>query len=115
MDVVCIGEALIDFVSRQPGETLVSATQYTAATGGAPANVAAGLAKLGRQAQLIATVGKDAFGRKIERDLQALGVHCLLRVDPDHFTTLAFVKQEVSGQHEFEFYQARTTICIRRR
>ncbi len=104
MDVVCIGEALIDFVSRQPGETLVTATQYTAATGGAPANVAAGLAKLGRQAQLIATVGRDAFGRKIERDLQALGVHCLLRVDPDHFTTLAFVKQEVSGQHEFEFY-----------
>lgn len=104
MDVLCIGEALVDFVSREPGKTLVSATQYTAATGGAPANVAAGLAKLGRQAQLIAVVGKDAFGRKIQRDLEALGVYCSLRVDPDHFTTLAFVKQEVSGQHEFEFY-----------
>lgn len=104
MDVLCIGEALVDFVSRERGETLVTATQYTAATGGAPANVAAGLAKLGRQAQLIATVGNDVFGRKILHDLEALGVQCSLRIDPEHFTTLAFVKQEAGGQHEFEFY-----------
>lgn len=103
MDVLCIGEALIDFVSRERGESLVTATQYSAATGGAPANVAAGLAKLNRQARLIATVGNDAFGRKILRDLEALGVHCTLRVDPDHFTTLAFVKQGTGGDHDFEF------------
>ncbi len=103
MDVLCIGEALIDFVSRERGESLVTATQYSAATGGAPANVAAGLAKLNRQARLIATVGDDAFGRKILADLQALGVECTLRVDPDHFTTLAFVKQGTAGDHDFEF------------
>jgi fructokinase len=103
MDVLCIGEALVDFVSRERGETLETATQYTAATGGAPANVAAGLAKLGRQAQLIATVGDDAFGRKVLHDLQALGVVCTLRVDPDHFTTLAFVQQGKAGQHDFAF------------
>lgn len=103
MDVLCVGEALIDFVSRERGVTLVTAEQYTAAAGGAPANVAAGLAKLGRQARLIATVGDDALGRKVQHDLEAVGVDCALRVDPDHFTTLAFVKLGAKGDREFEF------------
>ncbi len=103
MDVLCIGEALIDFVSRERGATLVTATQYAAATGGAPANVAAGLAKLGRQAGLIATVGDDVFGRKIVNDLEAIDVVCALRMDPDHFTTLAFVKQGSEGDRDFQF------------
>lgn len=103
MDVICIGEALIDFVSRKRGETLVTATEYTAATGGAPANVAAGLAKLNRRARLIATVGADAFGEKILNDLQAAGVDCALRVDSEHFTTLAFVKQTQGGGRDFDF------------
>lgn len=103
MDVLCLGEALIDFVSRERGQTLVTATQYTAATGGAPANVAAGLAKLGRRARLVATVGDDAFGRKIIHDLDTLGVDCALRVDTDHFTTLAFVKIGTGGDRDFEF------------
>jgi fructokinase len=103
MDVLCIGEALIDFVSRERGATLVTATQYSAATGGAPANVAAGLAKLGRHARLIATVGDDVFGRKILHDLEAVGVNCALRLDSGHFTTLAFVKQGAEGDRDFQF------------
>lgn len=103
MDVLCIGEALIDFVSRERGATLVTATEYSAATGGAPANVAAGLSKLKRHARMIATVGNDAFGRKIVHDLEAVGVDCALRIDPDHFTTLAFVKQGAGGDRDFEF------------
>ncbi len=103
MDVLCIGEALIDFVSRERGSTLVTASEYSAATGGAPANVAAGLSKLGRHARMIATVGDDAFGRKIEHDLAAVGVDCALRIDPDHFTTLAFVKQGTGGDRDFAF------------
>ena len=103
MDVLSIGEALIDFVSRERGATLVTASQYTAATGGAPANVAAGLAKLKRHARMVATVGDDAFGRKIQHDLEAIGVDCALRMDPDHFTTLAFVKQGAEGDRDFDF------------
>lgn len=103
MDVLCIGEALIDFVSRERGVTLITATQYTAATGGAPANVAAGLAKLGRHARMIATVGDDVMGRKIVHDLQEVGVDCALRMDSEHFTTLAFVKLGAEGDRDFEF------------
>ena len=104
VDILCIGEALIDFVSRERGETLVTATQYTAATGGAPANVAAGVAKLGRSARLIATVGDDVFGHKIKHDLEELGVDCgALRMDAEHFTTLAFAQQGAAGERAFHF------------
>ncbi|MBN1678772.1 MAG: carbohydrate kinase [Anaerolineae bacterium] len=103
MDVLCIGEALIDFVSRERGATLITASHYTAVTGGAPANVAAGLARLGRHARLIATVGDDAFGRKISHDLETIGVDCALKFDPDHYTTLAFVKLGSKGDRDFQF------------
>lgn len=103
MDVICIGEALIDFVSHERGKTWVTASEYSAATGGSPANVAAGLAKLNRSARLIATVGDDMFGEKILHDLQELGVDCALRTDGEHFTTLAFVKQGAAGDRAFNF------------
>jgi len=103
MDVICIGEALIDFVSRERGKTLVSANEYSAATGGSPANVAAGLAKLNRRSRMVATVGQDVFGEKILNDLQDAGVDCALRMDAEHFTTLAFVKQGASGKRDFDF------------
>ena len=103
MDVLCIGEALIDFVAHERGESLVAAAHYNAATGGAPANVAAGLAKLDRRARLIATVGGDVFGEKIAHDLAAAGVECTLRRDADHFTTLAFVRQKPNGGRDFLF------------
>lgn len=103
MDVICIGEALVDFVSRERGKTLVSANEYSAATGGSPANVAAGLAKLNRRSRMVATVGDDVFGEKILNDLQDAGVDCALRMDAEHFTTLAFVKQGASGKRDFDF------------
>jgi fructokinase len=52
---------------------------------------------------MIATVGDDAFGRKIQHDLEAIGVDCTLRMDTDHFTTLAFVKQGAEGDRDFDF------------
>lgn len=103
MDVLCIGEAVVDFVSQERGESLVSAAQYTAATGGAPANVAAGLARLNRHARLIATVGSDVYGDKIIHDLEAVGVDCAMRRAEHHFTTLAFVRHKPEGGREFIF------------
>ncbi len=103
MDVLCIGEALIDFVSHARVDSLVDATQYDAATGGAPANVAAGLAKFNRHARLISTVGSDVYGDKIIHDLEAVGVDCSMRRAEHHFTTMAFVRHIPDGGREFIF------------
>ncbi len=98
-----MGGPLIFFFAGGRAKPRAPPAHSPAAGGGAPANVAAGLAKLGRQAALIATVGQDAFGDRICHDLEAVGVACHLRVDPDHFTTLAFVKQGAEGDRDFAF------------
>ena len=46
-DVVCLGELLIDFVPTVTGTSLIDAPAFKKAPGGAPANVAVGLARLG--------------------------------------------------------------------
>ncbi|WP_239508103.1 PfkB family carbohydrate kinase, partial [Enterobacter asburiae] len=48
--------------------------QYEACAGGAPVNVAAGVAKLGQQSGFIGRVGEDAFGHFMQKTLFDLGV-----------------------------------------
>ena len=48
--VICPGEALIDFVSMDIGKTLKATDGFIKKAGGAPANVAAAISKLGAEA-----------------------------------------------------------------
>ena len=43
--VLCAGEALIDFVSNKPGNSLKNTEGFIRKAGGAPANVAAAISK----------------------------------------------------------------------
>lgn len=54
--VVCFGEMLIDFVPNVAGVSLAEAPAFTKAAGGAPANVAVGLSRLGGSAAFIGKV-----------------------------------------------------------
>jgi fructokinase len=65
-DVVVIGEALMDVVSRPDG-----AVEHP---GGSPANVAYGLGRLGVNAGLLTAIGDDARGAAIESHLASAGV-----------------------------------------
>ena len=62
-DVICLGELLIDFVPTVTPTTLVDAPAFKKAPGGAPANVAVGLARLGVRSAFMGKVGDDPFGR----------------------------------------------------
>ena len=50
--VLCPGEALIDFVSNEHGKALKDTSGFIRKAGGAPANVAAAISKLGADAYL---------------------------------------------------------------
>ena len=63
MDVVTCGELLIDFVATEVGVTLAQASLFQKAPGGAPANVAVGLARLGHRVGFLGQVGDDEFGQ----------------------------------------------------
>lgn len=54
--MVCFGELLIDFVPTVGGVSLADAPAFKKAPGGAPANVAVGVAKLGGNAAFVGKV-----------------------------------------------------------
>ena len=102
MDVVALGELLIDF-------TCVSTDSegyptMAAHPGGAPANFLAALASFGAKAALIGKVGNDTFGKCLTATLQEKKI-CTrgLIASDDVFTTLAFVTLDESGNREFAF------------
>ena len=108
-DIICLGEALIDMVSNEPGMGLVHSTSFEKAAGGAPANVAAGVAVLGAEAGMIAKVGEDHFGEFLRQTLWDCGVdmeHFI--VTPDYATQLAFVAVTAQGVPDFSFHVKRS-------
>jgi fructokinase len=104
--VVALGELLIDFVPTVSGVTLIEAPAFKKAPGGAPANVAAALAKLGVSSGFVGKVGDDAFGRFLAQTLQDVGVDTqALCFSTRARTALAFVSLRADGEREFMFYR----------
>jgi len=101
--VFCIGELLIDFVAEKQGADLSKATEFTKKAGGAPANVACAIAKLGGRSYFVGAVGKDPFGTFLLRILRDNGVDTSLAQRSDIFTTLAFVSLAEDGERDFVF------------
>jgi fructokinase len=104
--IVTLGEVVADVYEEQtPSEVEL---QFTARPGGAPANVAGAVAKLGAQASFVGRLGDDLFGDFILRALHAVGVEtaAVLREPPPTRTTLAFVEVSKDGNREFTFYRS---------
>src|SRR5262249_56482924 len=74
LDVVSFGEAIVDFFPERPGVPLAEVERFSRHLGGAPANVAVGLARLGARSALLTLVGADEFGRFIRAELGREGV-----------------------------------------
>ncbi|MCM5662441.1 carbohydrate kinase family protein [Galbibacter mesophilus] len=101
--VYCIGELLIDFVGENQGADLAKALQFTKKAGGAPANVASAVAKLGGESEFVGSVGKDAFGSFLTHTLQQNKVGTKYLQQTNTFTTLAFVSLAENGERDFVF------------
>lgn len=79
---------------------------YQMNPGGAPANVACVMAKLGHSSGFIGRVGKDVFGAECTSFLAEAGVDTsYLLTAADAPTTLAFVCLDKSGNRSFSFYR----------
>ncbi|MCL7048246.1 hypothetical protein MKW94_012861 [Papaver nudicaule] len=104
--VVCFGELLIDFVPTTSGLSLADAQAFKKAPGGAPANVAVGISRLGGSSAFIGKVGEDEFGYMLSDMLKENNVNKEgLRFDPGARTALAFVTLRADGEREFMFYR----------
>lgn len=107
-EIVCLGELLIDFVPTVTGVGLNGADTFRKAAGGAPANVAVGLARLGVASAFMGKVGEDGFGHFLADTLAQAGVDIgPLLFEPAAPTSLAFVSLAPDGDRQFLFYRHR--------
>lgn len=105
-DVICIGELLIDFVATETNMGLPDVPGFTSAPGGAPANVAVAVQRLGLDAGFVGKVGDDPFGVKLRRTLDDAGVDTsALFVDAEARTTIVFVAVWDDGRKDLCFYR----------
>ncbi len=103
--VVCFGELLIDMVS-EADVSLEEAPRFLKAPGGAPANVAVGLARLGVSSRFIGQVGRDPFGDFLIETvaLENVDTTFLLQSEVAR-TTIAFVATRQDGKKDICFYR----------
>ena len=102
--VICPGEVLIDFISLENGKKFVDVEKFQKKAGGAPANVATALVKLGASAEFVGAVGKDSFGKFLIETLEhyKVGTSHVIE-DPNLGTTIAYVSIDEDGERDFEF------------
>ncbi|TYI06545.1 hypothetical protein ES332_A10G165700v1 [Gossypium tomentosum] len=104
--IVSFGEMLIDFVPTVSGVSLAEAPGFLKAPGGAPANVAIAVSRLGGKASFVGKLGDDEFGHMLAEILKQNGVSGDgILFDQGARTALAFVTLRADGEREFMFYR----------
>lgn len=105
-DVICMGELLAEFVATRENVSLADAPGFIKAPGGAPANVAVALQRLGMPSGFIGKVGADPFGQFLRGCLEQEGVDArALLVDSQARTTAVFVAVWDDGHKDLCFYR----------
>lgn len=106
--ILCFGEALIDLHASGIDERGF-ATGFTPFAGGAPANVAVAVARVGGAARFAGMLAGDRFGDFLLDSLQRAGVGTddVARTD-EASTALAFVALDAHGERSFSFYRDHT-------
>ena len=104
-NILCFGEALIDFHS-EGRDARGFPRGFVPFAGGAPANVAVAVARLGGKAAFAGMLGTDLFGDFLLDSLEQAGVNCagVARTDAAR-TALAFVALDANGERSFSFYR----------
>lgn len=93
-----IGEALIDMVQPEPGDTFV------AKVGGGPLNIAVGLQRLGHPTSMMARFSTGSLGSLVRGHAEANGLDLGASVSTDDPTTLAFATLDRHRQASYDFY-----------
>ena len=100
--VVCLGEALIDRLGPPGGNPAVD-RPVADRLGGAPANVACGLARLGTPVAFSGRLGQDAIGEAFSRLFAERGVDtALLQLDAERPTRIVLVRRSIEGERQFQ-------------
>lgn len=104
--IYIMGEIIIDFIPKEKNIALKDVTAFKKSVGGAPANVACAVAKLGGDVSFISKVGNDAFGKTSIEFLNNCNVNTNnVFTTSKANTALAFVSLDDKGNRDFAFYR----------
>ena len=100
--VVCFGEALIDRLGPPGGDPAVD-RPVDNRLGGAPANVACGLARMGTPVAFAGRLGQDAIGEAFASLFAERGVDTtLLQRDAVRPSRIVLVRRSLEGERQFQ-------------
>ncbi|MEA5509580.1 carbohydrate kinase [Crocosphaera sp. UHCC 0190] len=100
--ILCLGEILFDCLADQLGKELVDVTSWTAYAGGAPANVACALTKLGTQAAFIGCLGQDKPGNELVSLLEKTEINITgIQRHSTAPTRKVYVTRSLKGERNF--------------
>ena len=102
--VFCIGELLIDFIGKDINKGIKNGVNFEKKAGGAPANVAAAVCKLGGESEFLGQVGNDSFGKFLIEMIENENIGTTM-AKMEGYTTLAFVAIDENGERDFEFHR----------
>ncbi|MEM3087179.1 MAG: carbohydrate kinase [Halobacteria archaeon] len=101
-EALCVGELLVDLVATRPGPDPPGFAKFA---GGAPANVAVGLARLGARVAFAGRVSEDRLGSFLIATLEREGVETRWLRRSREPTGLAFVYLGRGGERTFDFHR----------
>lgn len=99
--MICFGEALFDCLADQKGKSVPEVTSWTPYPGGAPANVACALAKLGSKVVFIGNLGQDDLGDQMADLLASRGIDLSAVVRTSQPTRDVLVTRSMDGDRTF--------------
>ena len=107
VEVIAIGEILIDMIADMPAKPLEAQTTFKRFAGGAPANFAVGVSHLGLSSGMITKVGDDFFGNFLIKTLEDENVEISqVKITNKYKTALAFVGLDEKRSPSFSFYRS---------
>jgi fructokinase len=111
--ILCIGELLFDYLADRPGQSLDAVKAWTAYSGGAPANVACALNRLGTPAAYLGCIGQDSDGDALAEVLSNVGVNLDgLQRHPLAPTRVVYVTRTVEGDRHFAGFGSTDTTAF---
>jgi len=100
--VICLGEILFDCLADDLGQSLNQVKSWTAYPGGAPANTACALVKLGTSSAFIGCIGQDSLGESLMQILRKVGVNISgVQRNPKFPTRQVYVLRQPNGDRDF--------------
>lgn len=107
IDIICIGEVLIDFIGHEINTSINRTKDYHRFLGGSPTNVAVNASRLGLKSVLVASCGQDGLGDYVVRKLKSNNVNTAsIRKSETAPTSVIFVSKSTETPDFIPYRQA---------